>query len=158
MIYICTHNSRRSHFGQLWAQVSAYYFQIEPFASYSGGTEATAFHPHAIRAAREAGFEVTEKESGVNPIYEVSYASNTPPMEVFSKKYDQSPNPSKSFGAIMTCSSADADCPLVLGADLRVATTYEDPKAFDNTPLEEEQYGERCRQIATETAFVFKSL
>ena len=29
--FICTHNSRRSHYGQIWAQVLAEYFKIKKF-------------------------------------------------------------------------------------------------------------------------------
>ena len=36
--FICTHNSRRSHFSQIWAQVLADYFNIKKFKSFSGGT------------------------------------------------------------------------------------------------------------------------
>jgi arsenate reductase (thioredoxin) len=39
--FICTHNSRRSQFSQIWAQTAADYFQI-PAQCYSGGVEVTA--------------------------------------------------------------------------------------------------------------------
>ena len=58
----------------------------------------------------------------------------------------------------MTCSSADQGCPIVLGADKRIALTFEDPKAFDNTPLQKEKYLERSLQIATELKYVFENI
>ena len=38
--FICTHNSRRSHLSQIWAQTLAVYFKINNAYCYSGGTEA----------------------------------------------------------------------------------------------------------------------
>jgi hypothetical protein len=58
----------------------------------------------------------------------------------------------------MTCTSADESCPVVLGAAKRVATPYDDPKAFDGTADEAKMYDERCKQIATETFYVFSKL
>ena len=43
--FICTHNSRRSHLSQVWAQTMANYFNIRNVFCYSGGTEATALFP-----------------------------------------------------------------------------------------------------------------
>lgn len=46
LVYVCTHNSRRSHLGQVWSKVAAdfYGFNINTF---SAGTEATAFNQNA---------------------------------------------------------------------------------------------------------------
>ena len=43
--FICTHNSRRSHLSQVWAQTMASYFNLKNVFCYSGGTEATALFP-----------------------------------------------------------------------------------------------------------------
>ncbi len=37
--FICTHNSRRSHLSQIWAQTMATFFNIKNVHCYSGGTE-----------------------------------------------------------------------------------------------------------------------
>ncbi|PWJ42553.1 arsenate-mycothiol transferase ArsC [Sediminitomix flava] len=158
LIYICTHNSRRSHFGQIWAQTMADFYGVPNVKSFSGGTEATAFNPNAIAAVKEVGFKVEATTEGDNPIYHVSFDDEVTPIVAFSKVYDSEHNPNKEFVAIMTCSSADQGCPIVFGSDLRMATTYDDPKAFDNTPQQAEKYAERCFQIATEIAFVFKNV
>ncbi|MDX2191018.1 MAG: protein-tyrosine-phosphatase [Bacteroidota bacterium] len=153
LVYICTHNSRRSHFGQIWAQVAAEYYGIKHLKSYSGGTEATAFNANAIKAIMNIGFKVTGNQEAKNPIYTIEYASDSPVITCFSKVYDDESNPKSDFCAIMTCSEAEANCPFVAGAVARIATTYDDPKAFDNTPLQDQKYAERCLQIATETLF-----
>jgi len=57
----------------------------------------------------------------------------------------------------MTCSSADEGCPFIPGA-VRIPLTFEDPKAFDNTPLQQEKYMERSLQIASELKYVFSAI
>ena len=156
--FICTHNSRRSHLSQIWAQAAAYYYTIPNVFCYSGGTEATAFNPRAVKAMQEAGFSITMTRDGENPLYEVRFAENANPVIAFSKKYDDPFNHNKDFAAIMTCSHADENCPLVVGASGRVALTYNDPKEFDGTPLEAAKYSERVYEIGREILFAFSQV
>jgi arsenate reductase len=158
LTYICTHNSRRSHFGQIWAATAAAYYDIPNVKTYSGGTEATAFNERAVAACERAGFDITKTSDGKNPIYHVSYGAGAEPMKAFSKKYDDASNPQSNFCAIMTCSQADEACPVVKGAAARVAVPYDDPKAFDGSAQEKVKYDERCKQIATETLYVFSNV
>ncbi len=155
LVFICTHNSRRSHMAQLWAQVAAEVFDVTGVETFSGGTEATAFNSRAVAALIRAGFEIQPHTDGANPIYEVRYEPGNEPIGAFSKVYDEPPNPTGGFAAIMTCSAADAACPIVRGADARFAIPYDDPKAFDGTEREAEAYDERCRQIAREMLDLF---
>ena len=69
LIYICTHNSRRSHMGQVWALAAAEYYGIKGVSAYSGGLEVTAFNVNAVKALNDAGFKITEKTKGTNPNY-----------------------------------------------------------------------------------------
>jgi protein-tyrosine-phosphatase len=155
LTFICTHNSRRSHMGQIWAQTAAYYYGIEGIRTFSGGTEATAFNPNAVKAMADAGFKIKPDGNPDNPVYNISFADHQEPMQVFSKKYDDGTNPREDFCAIMTCSDADENCPFIPGATLRIPVTYEDPKAFDHTPDEAKAYAERCYQIGTEMFYLF---
>ena len=155
LIYICTHNSRRSHFGQIWAKTAAAYYGIDNVTTYSGGTEATAFNPNAIKAAETAGLKIEKDNSSTNPRYIVHFQEIGDTILCFSKKYDDAANPQDGFCAIMTCTEADGACPFVPGAVARVSTPYNDPKAFDNTPEQDAKYSERCLQIATETLYTF---
>ena len=158
LTFICTHNSRRSHMGQIWAAAAAAYYGIEQgIDTYSGGTEATAFNPRAVAAIERAGFHV-KNPGGDNPHYEVTYAENGKVLKCFSKKYDDPFNPNENFAAIMTCSEADASCPTVPGADLRVPITYVDPKESDGTEQETATYDTRCRQIATEMLYMMSQV
>ncbi len=156
--FICTHNSRRSHLAQLWAQAAAHYNGIDKVSCFSGGTEATAFNPRAVKAMQAAGFKIIQTKPGNNPIYEVTFAEGIAPVIAFSKTYDDPFNHNKDFAAIMTCSHADENCPLVIGAAARIAITYDDPKEFDGTPREEAMYAERVHQIGREIFYAFSQV
>jgi len=158
LIYICTHNSRRSHFGQIWADVAAHFYKIKNVNAFSGGTEATAFNINAINALKRLGFIVKSENQQKNATYLVYHDENSKPSICYSKKYDDPKNPQSDFAAIMTCSDAEENCPFIPGVELRIATTYHDPKAFDNTPEQDAKYDERCKQIALETLYVFSKV
>ena len=155
---ICTHNSRRSHLSQVWAQTAAAHYDIKNVFCYSGGTEATAMFPMVAKTLEKQGFEIKTIAEGSNPIYTIKYADNEHPIIGFSKTYDDDFNPQNEFVAIMTCSQADGGCPFIPGAEKRIPITFEDPKAFDNTPQQEEKYEERSLQIATEMFYVFSQI
>ena len=156
--FICTHNSRRSHLSQIWAQTLASHYQVNQVACYSGGTEATAMFAKVSETLQKQGFKITKLSKEDNPVYAVKFDKNSHPIICFSKTYDAAFNPSNGFGAIMTCDSANEACPMVIGAEERFPITYEDPKKFDNTPLQDEKYLERSLQIATELKYVFSAL
>ncbi len=158
LTFICTHNSRRSHLAQIWAQTAAAHYGVPSVTAYSGGTECTAFNPRAVAAIKRAGFKVEKTTEGENPIYHVRYSDRRPAITNFSKVYNYAPNPSKGFCAVMTCSSADKACPLVRGASLRIAIPFVDPKAFDGTDQEAARYDERCRQICREMLYLFSKV
>lgn len=155
--FICTHNSRRSHFAQIWAGLAAVHFGLDQVSTFSGGTEATAFNHRAVAALERAGFRV-EHTAGDNPHYRVYFSNEQPPFVCFSKTYDDAANPTKDFAAIMTCSDADENCPFIPGVRLRLPLTYEDPKAADDTPEEANRYDERLQQIGQEILFAFSQV
>lgn len=160
LLFICTHNSRRSHMAQLWAATAAAFFGIRNVHAFSGGTEATAFNPRAVEALRRAGFKLEggASDAGTNPHYSVTFSPEGPAVDAFSKKYGDAPNPQAHFAAVMTCAQADLSCPLVHGASLRVPLHYEDPKQADGTAAETATYDARCRQIATEMFYLFSQV
>lgn len=159
LTFICTHNSRRSHLGMIWAAAAAAYYEVEGIETYSGGTEATAFNPRAVEAIKRAGFWVDAEDiTANNPRYSVSFSQKSDFLTCFSKKFDDEVNPIEGFCAVMVCSSADRNCPFVPGADFRVAIPYEDPKASDGTPQESATYDARSRQIALEMMYLFSLL
>ena len=156
--FICTHNSRRSHLSQVWAQTMAYYFNIKNVYCYSGGTESTALFPVIVETLKNSGFKINKIADINNPIYSIKYSENEYPIIGFSKKVEDNFNPKSDFAAVMTCSQADKGCPIINGAEKRIPITYEDPKAFDNTSLQTEKYNERSLQIATELKYIFSQI
>jgi arsenate reductase len=154
LIFICTHNSRRSQFAQLWATFAADYYGIET-KTYSGGTEITAFNKRAIASLERFGFDI-QVEGSTNPKYQISWGTNKNVI-LFSKLFDDKENPQSDFAAIMTCDHADKNCPIIPGA-IRIPLMYEDPKRFDDSPLEGTMYDYRSFQIATEMMYIFSKI
>jgi len=153
--FICTHNSRRSHLAQVWAQVASAYYHIPNVHCFSGGTEETALFPKVAETLAKQGFSVFKISETNNPVYAIKYSENALPIIGFSKKYDNPFNPDAGFAAIMTCSQADAGCPFIPGAEKRIPLTYEEPKVSDGTPEQAEVYARRSLQIAEEMFYVF---
>lgn len=156
--FICTHNSRRSHLSQIWAQTMAYYFGVKDVFCYSGGTETTAMFPKIAEILSRQGFTIKKLSEGNNPVYAVKYADNENPIICFSKVYDDDFNPKSQFGAVVTCDSADENCPVVLGAEKRIPIKYKDPKVFDGTDLMDAKYVERSLEIGQEMFYVFSEI
>lgn len=156
--FICTHNSRRSHLSQVWAQATAFHLGLKNLFSYSGGTEATSLFPMAAKVLEKSGFKIIPLSEGPNPVYSIKYADNEHPIIGFSKAYDHDFNPKSGFAAIMTCSHADENCPFIEGAEKRIPIAFEDPKKYDGTPEEAIHYNDRSLQIATEMFYVFNRI
>jgi arsenate reductase len=154
--FICTHNSRRSQFSQIWAQTAADYYEFPAFC-YSGGVEVTAFNERAVAAIRRDGFKVVQK-GDENPVYFVFHGEDSEPIVTFSKVYDDPLNSQKGFAAVMTCDHADENCPFIPGAEARIPLRFEDPKAFDDTDLEEKMYTQRSHQIGAELFLIFQKV
>jgi arsenate reductase len=158
LTFICTHNSRRSHLAQVWAQTMAYHFGINTIQCYSGGTEVTALFPKIVQTLLLQGFQIETLSTSNNPVYAIKYDDNALPIIGFSKTYDDTFNPKAQFAAIMTCSSADEGCPIVVGAEKRFPIRYEDPKVFDGTAQMDAIYVERSIEIASELFYVFSKI
>ena len=143
---------------RLWAQAAARFCGVPGVAAFSGGTQVTAFDPRAVSAMVRAGFRIERSSNDVNddnPLYRVYAGNEIPPIHASSKTYHDPSNPQRGFCAVLTCSSADRECPVIPSADRRVLVPYEDPKAADGTDREAEVYDERCREICREMVWLF---
>jgi len=158
IIFICTHNSSRSQFAQIWAQTAGEYFKIPNINCFSAGTEVTSFNPRSLMALKNAGFEIEKTDSIENPVYNINYAYNKIPIKGFSKIISDKENPQSNFIAIMICSDADEACPIIPGAEKRFSLIYEDPKNSDNTPEADIVYNKRCKQIGIEIFYLFSNI
>jgi arsenate reductase (thioredoxin) len=156
--FICTHNSRRSHLSQIWAQTMAFHFGIKNVFCYSGGTEATAMFPKVGEILQKQGFQIEKLSEEKNPVYAVKFDENEHSLICFSKVFDAAFNPQSHFAAIMTCSQADEGCPFIAGAEKRLPIRYDDPKAFDGTEFMDAKYAERSLEIASEMHYAFSQI
>lgn len=151
VLFICTHNSRRSMMAQLWAAAGAHYFGLRWLHAESGGTEVTALHPNTAAAARRFGFEITPEGDGH------AYLCNTSPsaqsLRLWSKLFSQAIEPDKMPVAVMTCSEADGGCPFVAGASARISLPYADPKSADGTDDSHAAYDSAMEIIGKEILF-----
>ena len=158
LTFICTHNSRRSHFGQVWCQVAAHHFGLQSVHAFSGGTESTACNIRMIKALRRSGLSINDSTGGENPVYLVEFPNEHKPLQLYSKIYDTPENPQSEFAAMMCCSDVDDRCPVVKGSDLRTPLHYRDPKESDDTSAEEQTYDERCLDIAIEMFYIMSKV
>ncbi len=156
--FICTHNSRRSQFAQVWAECISTYYGLSGVNCYSGGTEATALYGKVSEVLKEHGFRLNSNGGGKNPLYFVRFSYSAPPSVLFSKEHGDFYNPESGFAAVMVCSDADSNCPHVPGADRRFSLPYEDPGDYDATEIQLQKYRECSRLIATEMKYLFSSI
>ncbi len=161
VIVVCTGNSRRSILGATTGNIAACYYGMPEVRFHSGGTAPSAFNARTVAALRDVGVEVEptgkEAERGepktANPIYRVRWGMSGEagglPLEAteFSKRYGDPANPQQGFAALMVCGEADAACPFVKGAALRVSMPYLDPKIYDGGAYETAKYAERRDDI-----------
>ncbi|MDN3595391.1 protein-tyrosine-phosphatase [Zunongwangia endophytica] len=153
--FICTHNSRRSHFSQIWAQTIAEFLGFNKLQCYSGGTEATAVYTSVLDVFQDSGFSVEKLSDNQNSVSYLKFASDASPIICFSKAFDHSFNPENNFVAVMTCAQANEACPFVPGAEARIGFSFEDPKVYDGFAEEFEKYREKSKEIATDLMYVF---
>lgn len=156
--FICTHNSRRSCFAQIWAQVLAYHFGLKNVTCYSGGTEETTLHRQVLKTLRNSGLHIERVSSGTNPKYRIEYADDEKPILGFSKIWNHKCNPESNFAAIMTCAAASVNCPVISGAEKRISIPFEDPKHYDNTERQAAEYNAVNQQIVTALYAVYSKL
>lgn len=152
-LFVCTHNSRRSHIADTWFKFGLVYYGVSGFASYSGGLEATAFNPSTLAALERVGFTLAYNKKVDNPVVSIT-PGNFPVWQMKSKKYTHQINPKSDFMAIMVCSDADKSCPVMAGASGRFSLPYDDPRYYDNTPSEELKYDETVATIGREMLYL----
>ena len=152
--FICTHNSRRSQLGQVWAYYAAQYFNLN-IDAFSGGTEVTAFYRNTVKTLQEVGFDFKVTDfSHENPHYLISFHGSAKAIPGFSKRFDDVLN-TEPYIAITTCNNADKNCPFIPDALARFHLPFVDPKASDDRPEQDATYLKTSKQIAAEIFFIF---
>jgi protein-tyrosine-phosphatase len=156
LVFVCTHNSRRSHFAQVWWETLHYYLKLNFFETFSAGTEVTRIHEHTLQTLEGHGFQLKPLDKKENPTIQVAVDEHKK-MLCFSKLTNH-PSIKQPYVAILTCADAEENCPYIPEAKQRFALTYNDPKKSDGTPDQERIYHERSLTIATEAFYVLFSL
>ena len=158
ILFICTHNSRRSQLAQVWSYVASKYFKLNNIMTFSGGTEVSKFNLNAIGSLKRAGLEIKKNNNQENFFYLVKISKDDLGLKCFSKKHNSDYNPKKNFISITTCSEADKECPIIVGADKKVFIPYKDPKFFDGSDQKKTIYDQCCFIIAQEMFFIMKNV
>lgn len=157
IVIVCTGNSRRSILTSTLGNCIAAYRGWSGVRFHSAGTEPSAFNPRTVTALQQCGLIISPKGSqaqvgkggGKNPHYRVQWGkAASSEMVEYSKALGDVSLPGKDFAVVMVCTEADHTCPTVEGALLRLAMPFEDPKAFDGTPREVEEYAKTRDLIA----------
>jgi len=156
LIFVCTHNSRRSQLAQIWAALAAEQFGLKSVCCFSCGTEATACNARTIAALERAGLRFTKTGDEANPVYHLATEDRSSNIDLFSKVFEHPSLPKNEFVAMMCCDHADKNCPNIRGASYRIPLWYVDPKVSDDRSDEAMVYDERCRQIAAEMFLLMK--
>jgi len=159
--FICTHNSRRSHFSEILFRTAAKYYGHENVETFSGGTEGTALYPEVAESFKRNGFTAVKDLAPENPHWQIFHPlleseDHTPFL--FSKAYHEAPNPASGYVAVMVCDSANEACPMVLGAAARFPLTFVDPKRSDGTPECSDVYDATLKEIASEMGYLVRQL
>jgi arsenate reductase (thioredoxin) len=149
VLFLCTHNSRRSQIAQAWGLAAAARFDV-PIVCFSGGSAPTHVHPSSMAALASLGFEVRALANGR---FMVGHSA-TGRVELWSKRY-QDASSGQDFIAIANCSQADEGCPSIPSARRRLAMLFDDPRVADGRPDEAEVYATCARTIGRELVSLF---
>ncbi|GIW88326.1 MAG: arsenate reductase [Isosphaeraceae bacterium] len=165
IVVVCTGNSRRSILAATLGQLAAEAAGLTQVHFFSGGTEPSAFNPRTIATLQAIGLQIEPTAAAAppgpagqpNPIYRIRRGEALETLE-FSKRYDDPANPRADFAAVMVCDEANAACPFVPGATLRLPMPFDDPKDHDGTPEEAQAYAARRDEIARVMIAVFEQV
>jgi arsenate reductase len=153
VMFVCTHNSRRSQIAQASIRAAAAFKGIGGIFSYSAGTEVTEVNPYTAEALKNIGFEVRKYDALENPKYAIAYSAEVPASIHYSKLINDISNPQYGFLAVMVCGSADMQCPTVTGSDKRILLAYDDIIA--KSPEDSaEKHTQMAKQILTDMLFI----
>ena len=146
IVFICTHNSRRSQYCEVWGNVFSILYN-EKLTLYSAGTVSTNVYPEVINSFSRAGLETKSNNTIV---------FNNTPIKLDSKTLDEIG--AKKFISLITCSDAEKSCPIDKRSIKNIQFFHRDPKAFDDTPQEIEAYDSICFIIAKQLNYIIKRI
>ena len=146
LVFLCTHNSRRSQICEVWGSIFSLIYKKEILIN-SAGTIKTSVHKEIFNVLKKCGVSVNENE-------EIAFKNLL--IKLKSKTLDQID--AKKFIAIMTCSDAEKSCPIDSRSVKNINMFFKDPKVYDNTKYMEEEYLKTNSNIAEELNYIFKRI
>jgi protein-tyrosine-phosphatase len=150
LLFVCTHNSRRS---QLSEALAAHRWQGDPRITVrSCGTEQTSCHPSTARALEDLGWDVRDLGNG-----KFQVQRDQTMRSLWSKTLDEVPR-DLPIVAMMTCAEADEVCPAIVGAVARIPWRYPDPKTADGTPQSRATYRTVAEAISRDLDALYHEL
>ena len=153
LVFVCTHNSRRSILSEMsWNALAAYNGLSDAVPAFSAGSEAARVSPNTIEALQGRGFQIIAKKDH----WRGRWSEKQPEHALFSKKLGATELPASGFAAVMVCAEADAACPFVPGAHQRISMPLEDPKRFDHQDDAVAHYAATLDHIAALLSMSFK--
>lgn len=152
--FICTHNSRRSIFCQVWAHCAAQFYGKYNINLYSGGTKKSTVPAIVLNTLKDAGFRIA-KNRNPSKGHILDVWGNE--LLLYAKMYNSEENP-KDYIAVMNCEEAAQYCPFIPEAKKRINLTYLDPKTADGTDQEQQVYFDTCMGIANEMFYLFSKI
>jgi len=159
IMVVCTHNSRRSHMGELWLRVGIDYYGLSNLRIHSAGTERSAINIRTIRSFQAIGLLVEKSmNKEENPNYKINWRTDEKSYTGYSKEIGSEELPTNGIVSILVCEDAAENCPFIVGSKLRINLPYEDPKRYDDTLEERTKYLERNLEIGSEMFYLLSEL
>jgi arsenate reductase len=110
VLFICTHNSARSHMAEGFMNA----FHGDRYSAFSAGTEPSALNPYAIRVMQEMGIDISGHRS---------------------KSVDEFMDQDLDY-VVTVCDHAKESCPFFPGGQRPVHKGFQDPASVSGTEEE----------------------
>ncbi|MBC8111544.1 MAG: hypothetical protein H7Y04_10830, partial [Verrucomicrobia bacterium] len=152
LLFVCTHNSRRSQLCQVWGQIAAFHYDLPLVKCFSGGLETENVSEKILQTLEHAGFHVDnpETQNVYNPQHKVYYSTEFDYISLFSKPYNDAGNPKNNFCTVMNCTPSGEKYQQIDGSKLNVSLIYQNPKDNDDKPDETQVYKQISYKVSLE--------
>ena len=146
IVFLCTHNSRRSQICEVWGKVFAEIYR-KKININSAGAFKTVVHSQVYESIVKCGLIVNNKK-------EIFFDKKK--FKLNSKTTDSITM--KNFIAVMTCSDAEKSCPHDPKSIRNIKMFFNDPRIYDETDKMSREYLKTTTYIAEELNYIFKNI
>ncbi len=146
VVFLCTHNSRRSQYCEIWGNYFSSVYK-KSITFLSAGAVKTKVHKQIYKSLERVGVKV-DRNSSIN-IENITIIPFSKTLSDINKKQ---------FISIMTCSNYEKTCPFDPRSLINLQLFYKDPKRYDNSNREAEEYDKTSFMIACEINYILKNI